>query len=159
MLFSNIMNSSPVGLTNRIILYMLVINLIDKSQIQISCLLGQLEEKCEEHYLSFCTFSFGHCVVCSSSIYSFWLPLWYLQTLLKTTLCNIVIDLQREGDFLCVLWVSPTIKRTATVEWKYCWKCGIKYSSTYTNKLWTFDYTLSRWCCVYDNWTRCDLVD
>ena len=43
--------------------------------------------------LSFCTFSFGHCVVCSSSfghcvvcsssIYGFWLPLWYLQTLLS----------------------------------------------------------------------------
>ena len=33
--------------------------------------------------LSFCTFSFGHCVVCSSSIYGFWLPLWYLQTLLE----------------------------------------------------------------------------
>jgi hypothetical protein len=32
--------------------------------------------------LSFSTFSFGHCVVCSSSIYGFWLPLWYLQ-------CNI----------------------------------------------------------------------
>ena len=33
--------------------------------------------------LSSCTFSFVHCVVCSSSIYGFWLPLWYLQTLLK----------------------------------------------------------------------------
>ena len=33
--------------------------------------------------LSFCTFYFGHCVVCSSSIYGFWLPLWYLQTLLS----------------------------------------------------------------------------
>ena len=34
--------------------------------------------------LSFCPFSFGHwhCVVCFSSIYGFWLPLWYLQTLL-----------------------------------------------------------------------------
>ena len=32
--------------------------------------------------LSFCTFSFGHCVVCPSSIYEFWLPLWYLQTLI-----------------------------------------------------------------------------
>ena len=30
------------------------------------------------------TFSFGRCVVCSSSIYGFWLPLWYLQTLLVT---------------------------------------------------------------------------
>ena len=27
-------------------------------------------------------FSFGRCVVCSSSIYGFWLPLWYIQTLL-----------------------------------------------------------------------------
>jgi hypothetical protein len=25
-----------------------------------------------DRYLSFCTFSFGHCVVCSSSIYGFW---------------------------------------------------------------------------------------
>ena len=32
--------------------------------------------------LSFCNFSFGHCVVCPSSIYRFWLPLLYLQTLL-----------------------------------------------------------------------------
>jgi hypothetical protein len=34
--------------------------------------------------LSFCLFSFGHCVVCSSSsICGLWLSLWYLQTLLK----------------------------------------------------------------------------
>ena len=31
--------------------------------------------------LSFCTFSFDHCVVCPSSIYGFWLHLWYLQIL------------------------------------------------------------------------------
>ena len=31
--------------------------------------------------LSFYTFSFGHCIVCSSSIYGFWLPSWYLQVL------------------------------------------------------------------------------
>jgi hypothetical protein len=35
-----------------------------------------------DHCLSFCTFSFGHCVVCSSSVYGIWLLLWYLQTLL-----------------------------------------------------------------------------
>jgi hypothetical protein len=27
------------------------------------------------------------CVVCSSSIYGFWLPLWYLQTLLRFNIC------------------------------------------------------------------------
>jgi hypothetical protein len=48
--------------------------------------------------LSFCTFSFCHCVVCSSSICGFWLPLWYLQTLLiqyhntKTTLMPLNIS-------------------------------------------------------------------
>jgi hypothetical protein len=45
--------------------------------------------------LSFCTFSFGHCVVCSSSIYSFWLPVWYLQTLLVSFhlfLCDLVFS-------------------------------------------------------------------
>ena len=33
--------------------------------------------------ISFCSFSFDHCVVCPSSIYGFWLPLWYLQTFLN----------------------------------------------------------------------------
>jgi hypothetical protein len=33
--------------------------------------------------LSICSFSFGHCVVCSSSIYRFVLALWYLQSLLN----------------------------------------------------------------------------
>ena len=40
--------------------------------------------------LTFCTFPFGYCVVCSSAIYGFWLPLWYLQTLL------IVLHLTKE---------------------------------------------------------------
>jgi hypothetical protein len=35
-----------------------------------------------DNCLSFYTFSFGHCVICSSSIYGLWLPLWYLKTLL-----------------------------------------------------------------------------
>ena len=31
--------------------------------------------------LSYYTFSVGHCIVCSSSIYGFWLPSWYPQVL------------------------------------------------------------------------------
>ena len=34
-------------------------------------------------WMSFCSCSFGHYVVYSSSIYRFWLPLWYLLTLLS----------------------------------------------------------------------------
>ena len=51
--------------------------------------------------LSFCTCSFDHCVVCFSSIYGFWLPLWYLQALL--TLFNFSLD---RFDCICVLGVS-----------------------------------------------------
>ena len=39
--------------------------------------------------LSFCTISFGHCIVCSSSIYGFWLLLWYLQSLLTIKSTNV----------------------------------------------------------------------
>ena len=35
--------------------------------------------------------SFDHCVVCSSSIYGFWLPLWYLQTLLLTIVLSVLL--------------------------------------------------------------------
>ena len=35
--------------------------------------------------LPLCAFSFGHCVAWFSSIYGFWLPLWYLQTLLTNS--------------------------------------------------------------------------
>ena len=58
--------------------------------------------------LSFCTFYFGHCVLWSSSIYGFWLPLWYLQTLLvdhyfSCCLClSIVFSPQNENWNLLV---------------------------------------------------------
>jgi hypothetical protein len=51
--------------------------------IPFGCASGNID-RC----LSFCTFSFGHRVVCSSSICGFWLPLWYLQTLLLTKVLN-----------------------------------------------------------------------
>ena len=38
--------------------------------------------------LSFGTFSFNHCIVCSSSIYGF----WYLQTLLSHAVCVVYIS-------------------------------------------------------------------
>jgi hypothetical protein len=56
--------------------------------------------------LSFCTFSFGHCVVCSSSIYGFWLPLWYLQTLLFKTIFGYLFWHYKLGFFLYENWVK-----------------------------------------------------
>ena len=57
--------------------------------------------------LSFCTFSFGHCVVCSS-IYGFWLPIWYLQTLF---IMIYILDL---SHVINVNWLSTLYKRS-------CW--------------------------------------
>ena len=42
-----------------------------------------------DHWLSFSLFSFGHCVVCTSSIYGFWLPVWYLHTPITVQYTNI----------------------------------------------------------------------
>ena len=49
--------------------------------------------------LSFCPFSFCHWVVCSSSIYGFWLTLWYLQTLLTNGICILFTDAVVQHDF------------------------------------------------------------
>jgi len=63
----------------------MIIIIIQNVQKTISCqmLLMTLNVCFVDRCLSFCTFSFGYCVICSSSIYGFWLPLWYLQTLFK----------------------------------------------------------------------------
>jgi hypothetical protein len=42
--------------------------------------LGFLAVKCRSLFVLLYIFP-SHCVVCSSSIYGFWLPFWYLQTL------------------------------------------------------------------------------
>jgi hypothetical protein len=52
----------------------------------VGCL---LVAACVNRCLSFCTFSFGHCIVCSSSIYGLRLPIWYL-----------VSDLRQVGGLL-----------------------------------------------------------
>jgi hypothetical protein len=70
---------------------------------------GKINEKTNHLYtgvknvvyrcLSFCTFSFGYCVVYSSSIYGFWLPLWYLQTLLST----VVLTIKKSASSACIV--------------------------------------------------------
>ena len=58
--------------------------------------------------------SFGHCVVCPL-IYRFWLPCWYLQTLLKQLTLNMRSQFQVPNNHNCkevqinvvTLWWSP----------------------------------------------------
>jgi hypothetical protein len=61
--------------------------------------------------MSFCTFSFGHCVVCSSSIYGFWLPLWYLLAIVLSVLLRFTI--------LITPVVSSYSSKSATHRWIY----------------------------------------
>ena len=50
--------------------------------------------------LSFYTFYFGHCLVCSSSILGFWLPLWYLVAIVLSVLLPFT-----DSDYLFgILW-------------------------------------------------------
>ena len=47
----------------------------------------QLSVQCiATHCMSFCRFSFSHNIVPPSSIYGFWLPLWYFRTFLPTNM-------------------------------------------------------------------------
>ena len=45
-----------------------------------------------DHCLSFCPFSFGHCVVCPSLIYGFWLSIWYLKLFFISNIFLSLVD-------------------------------------------------------------------
>ena len=77
--------------------------------------------------LSFCTFSFGHCVVCSSSIYGFWLPLWYLQTLL-TKLSRVYLLFSLFINFYLCYILKHLLMRLRYVEKK---SYGISFAKVY----------------------------
>ena len=67
--------------------------------------------------MSFCTFSFCHCVVCSSSIYGFRLPRCYLQTLLIYQFTKIWMPhgiVIQESDYLYQYQIS-------NIAAKYIW--------------------------------------
>ena len=78
--------------------------------------------------LSFCLFSFGHCVVCSP-IYGFWLLLWYLQTLLEH--CVIILRflklnfLQVTDRFYVMLIILQNINQMVV----YIYKISTKLNS------------------------------
>jgi hypothetical protein len=63
----------------------------------------------------FCIFSFGHCVVCSSSIYGLWLPLWYLQTLLLQNISQKTKDKARQIQLIQGVYTHVFHKGSAKV--------------------------------------------
>jgi hypothetical protein len=98
--------------------------------------------------LFFCTFSLGHYVVCSSSIYGVWLLLWYLQTLLHMSGWMLVIDtvpleitpLKTGGELRCSGEVSSS-----------CSTSGIRRVNLVTNLVISHEWGKDREV-FYDKW-------
>ena len=81
--------------------------------------------------LSFCTF-FCHCVVCSSSIYGLWLPLWYLQTLLAHSLILMCFELLARWTLF--VNVSISSKKQIKTENRHYHQIKIRYVFIAKNK-------------------------
>jgi hypothetical protein len=78
----------------------------------------------DRFFFSFCTFSFGHCVVCPSSSYGIWLPLWYLQ--------NLLIQI-RHPNFLLGFVLFNVFSQVFCVFLSFSRHCVIWLSSNYTS--------------------------
>ena len=81
--------------------------------------------------LSLCPFLFGHCVVCFSSIYRFWLPLWYLVAIVLSVLLLYTDSDYPFGIFwplCCLFFFYIQILITPLVSCSHCVVC---FSSIY----------------------------
>jgi hypothetical protein len=75
--------------------------------------------------------SFSHCVVCSSSIYGFWLPLWYLLVIVLSVLLRYTDSVCPFGIFwplCCLFFFDIRILITPVVSFGHCVVC---FSSIY----------------------------
>ena len=100
----------------------------------------------------------GHCVVCSSAIYGFWLPLWYLQTLLNEIKypTQKTKDRETKPNYLCalmniIIYILPSvcnfIKRSLEARiWGSHWSNHIKHNIVFYQTavvVFVYIYTLS----------------
>jgi hypothetical protein len=82
--------------------------------------------------------SFGHCIVCSSSIYWFWLLLWYLLAIVLSVLCRFTDSDYPFGIFwplYCVFFVDwhQSIDEEHTIQWPKDTKGEIRISQSTKN--------------------------
>jgi hypothetical protein len=71
--------------------------------------------------------SFGHCVVCSSLVYGFWLPLWYLLTIVLSVLLQYTDSDYLFGIFwplCCLFFFGIRILITSLVSFDHCVVCS-----------------------------------
>jgi hypothetical protein len=76
-----------------------------------------------------------HCVVCYSSIYGFWLPLWYLHDIVLSVILRFTDYAYPFGIFMtlcCLSFFNLRIQITSSVS---SWYCVVCYSSIYGFRL------------------------
>jgi hypothetical protein len=76
--------------------------------------------------------SFGHCVVCPSSVYSFWLPLWYLLVIVLSVLLRFTASDYHLGIFWSLCCLSFFGLRLLITTWVYFGHCVVCPSSVYS---------------------------
>ena len=99
--------------------------------------------------------SFVHCVVCSSSIYVFWLPYWYLLSIVLSVLPQFTSSGYRFGIFCplcCLFFLNLHLLITVLVSFVHCVVCS---SSIYVFWL-PFWYLLSTVLSVLPQFTSSD---
>jgi hypothetical protein len=97
--------------------------------------------------LSFCHFSFFHCVVCSSSIYEFWCPLWYHQTLVDHQCLTVLLIMQiysRSINCSMYHWCNPGI-----VHKRYCYLASRNHLCKYLKHQHYFSSRLCYYLLLY----------
>jgi hypothetical protein len=65
--------------------------------------------------LSLCTFSFGHCVGCPSTIYGFWLLLWFLVAIILSVLLWFTDSDCPFGFFRLFLYLGHTLQEVYNI--------------------------------------------
>ena len=93
--------------------------------------------------------SFGHCVVCPSSTYGLWLPLWYLLVIVLSVLPRLTACDYLFGIFwslCCLSFLDLRLVITSLVSFGHCVVCP---SSTYGLWLHLFGVFWSL-CCLFD---------
>jgi predicted nucleic acid-binding Zn ribbon protein len=98
--------------------------------------------------------SFGHCVVCSSSLHGFWLPLWYLLAIVLSALLRYTDSDYLFGIFwplCCLLFFVTRILITPLVSFGHCVVCSSSFHGFWLPLWYLLAIVLSALLCYTDS--------
>jgi hypothetical protein len=96
----------------------------------------------------FVLFSFGHCVVCSSSIYGFWLPLWHLWNFPNSFVLSLIViclAYSMKGEWISVTYLLTNhFKNPSLIFYEHICNWFHQCTSVYY-----FSYAMGKVCNFY----------